>query len=156
MRRIIAMLAVMALMMVAAVASGAAAAPQNKDYGALWTSESLRDAYVGFATNKSTAIGHAHDRCLRAGNTNPEYKNDCARGVWVHNGWIAWASARDGSWGTGWGPTKQDAAYWAKKTCRKKAHGGNCKASLEAHKTRAFDPNKPTTGGKIPRGRSAM
>ena len=120
-------------------------------YGALWGSASLQDSYVGHASNKSTANGHAYNRCLRAGNTNPEYRNDCSPGVWVKNGYLAFAmdvNAR--AWGSGWGHESGTAVGAAKKTCRN--HGGkNCAAIIHVYRTRTYAPSKPTSGG-IPPG----
>jgi hypothetical protein len=134
-----------------AVATGASAAPRAKVYGALWGSESLQDAYVGFASNKSDANAFAYNRCLRAGNTNPEYQNDCTPGVWVRNGSMAFAMDSNGSWGSGWAHTKQRAVYHAKGICRE--HGGTgCATIIQKFTTPAYNPNKPTRGGIPPGG----
>jgi hypothetical protein len=140
--------AVAALLFVPA-GSDTASAAQQKYYGALWASGSLHHSYPGFATNLSNANGYAYNRCLRAGKNHPaKYKKDCRPGVWVQNGWMAWAQDRNGKWGTGWARKKSRAVYHAKRICRNRG-GGSCGARIEAFRTRAYNKNMATVGGRL-------
>jgi hypothetical protein len=161
MRRLYILLAsVMIATLLIAVASsaGASAAPrqQPETFAALWASTSLQNSYPGFATNLSDANAYAYNRCLRAGNANPEeYQDDCAPGVWVENGYMAFAmDVSANTWGTGWGHTRGRALREARNVCRQEG-GTTCDDITHVYRTRAYDPNQPTDGG-IPPGETAL
>ena len=159
MRRLYVLLAsvVIATTLIAVASSArASAAPKQQQeekewFAAVWASASLQDSYAGYGSNKSEANRHAHNRCLRAGRTNPDYQNDCQAGNWVKNGWLAFVMNRTKTWwATGWGHTKREAVRWAKAACRDAGVKG-C-AVAEVFRTRTYDPNRPTEGGILPGG----
>ena len=102
MRRLYVLLAsVVIAALLLAVASGASAAPMHRPpyYGALLVSPSLQDSYWASAGTKDRAVELALHRECRIVAT------DCTPGVWVRNGYAAFAMDPARAWGTGWGHT---------------------------------------------------
>ena len=112
--------------------------PDKEYFGVLWVSKSLEASFPGIASNRSSVERYAHNRCLREGRGNPEYKKDCKRGVWVHNGFMAFAMDKTRAWGTGWDHTRAAASSLAKRICRK--HGGTRAATSTRRLGRVTTP----------------
>jgi hypothetical protein len=124
-----------------AVASGASAAPshRNLNYGALMVSPSLQDSYWASQSRRSWSIQGATHKCR-------EVATDCAPGVWVKNGYAAFAMDTTGAWGTGWGHTSSIAVEYAKTGCRT-VGGVTCDAIVRTYRTTRYHPDSGTSGG---------
>jgi|SRR5215203_3298002 len=129
-----------------AVASGASAAPgPYKNDGALYFSPSLQSSYFVSATHVHWANQGAHYKCQQAA-------TDCKPGVWVTNGYAAFAVDPNGAMGTSWGHTSSLAVQGAKTSCQ--TFGGvTCDAIVRWYRTIKYSPESPTYGGipSVPR-----
>jgi hypothetical protein len=143
MRRLYVLLAsVVIATLLLAVASGASAAPihQPSYYGALLVSPSLQASYWASAGTKDRAVELALHRECRIVAT------DCTPGVWVRNGYAAFAMDPAHAWGTGWGHTEPQAVQAALTTCQ--TFGGvACNTILQTHRTGLYSPSGSTSGG---------
>jgi hypothetical protein len=149
MRRLYVLLASVAtatLLIVAATAAPAAPAqhqgvkrPPGLYYGALYVSSSTLTSYWGgSARTQSQALTQARNACARAA-------NDCRRGVWVHNGFVSFASSANGAWATAWGSTAPLAESTALTACG--SVGGTACSVTRTNRTLRYNPNIQTTGG---------
>ncbi len=102
--------------------------PANGRYLAVMYSRSLSDDFLGSSNDLGLAEGYAYNGCLRAANKDrAAYKNDCTRGWWVQNGYIAIAISgpftnnhglREAyAWGEGWASTLNRANSLALDYC---------------------------------------
>jgi hypothetical protein len=140
---------VIAVLLIAAATAASAAPAQHQGekvrplplyYGALYVSPSMLTSYWGgSATTQSKALTQARNTCVGMA------ANDCRRGVWVRNGFAAFARAANGAWGTGWGSTAALANEAAVATCR--SGGGGACSVTGTNRTLRYNPNSPTTGG---------
>jgi hypothetical protein len=97
----------------------------TKRYGAMVASPSLIGSWSGYGASKKRA---KHDALLKCQQNAPRFTgfaHDCKPAVWVYNGWVAVAYEKTKekpyknlAWGSGWGETKADAQYQARKSCR--------------------------------------
>ena len=104
----------------------------TKRYGALVASPSLIGSWSGYGDSKKRA---KHDALLKCRQNAPRFSgfaHDCTPAVWVYNGWVAVAYEKTKekpyknlAWGSGWGETKADAKYQARRSCRAPAQE-NC------------------------------
>jgi uncharacterized protein DUF4189 len=141
MRRLYVLLAsvVMATLLIA-VASGASAVPgPYKSKGALYFSPSLQSSYFVSASRLNWAIQGARYQCQQAA-------TDCAPGVWVVNGYAAFAVDTTGAMGTGWGHTSSIAKQYAKTSCQT-VGGVTCDAIVRSYRTTRYNPDNQTHGG---------
>jgi len=124
-----------------AVASGASAAPShaNYSYGALFVSPSLQKSFFASQSQGDWAIQGASAQCRSAA-------TDCKPGVWVQNGYAAFAMDKNGAWGTGWGRTESIAVQYAKTGCQSLG-GVTCDAIVQSYRTRKFYSSMGTRGG---------
>jgi Domain of unknown function (DUF4189) len=94
-------------------------------YGAMVASPSLIGSWSGYGTSKK---GAKHAALLKCRQNAPRFRgfaHDCRPAVWVYNGWVALAYEKTKekpykilAWGSGWGETKADAKYQARRSCR--------------------------------------
>jgi hypothetical protein len=145
MRRLYVLLAsvVIATLLAASAASGVGK-PGNPGpsprYGALIVSPSLQKTYWSSSViSENWAVKYANDKCRREA-------TDCTPGVWVKNGYAAFAMSRNGAWGTGWGHTESTAVHYAKTGCQT-VGGVSCDAILQTYMTAFYRPLGSTTGG---------
>jgi Domain of unknown function (DUF4189) len=150
MRRLYILLAsVVIATLLCAVASGASAAPgtgggPNKprlSYGALVVSPSPgpRTFWHSTTTSQDSAVRFATSKCRSAATY-------CRAGVWVKNGYAAFALDANGAWGTGWGASEARAVLEAKISCQ--FWGGvACDYRVEPYKTITYYSSLPTSGG---------
>jgi serine/threonine-protein kinase len=124
-----------------AVASGASAAPSTANYnhGALFVSPSLHNSYFASQSRGNWAVQAASAQCQRAA-------TDCKPGVWVLNGYAAFAMDTNGAWGTGWGHTASGAVQGAQTGCRT-VGGLTCNAIVRSYRTTRYNPDQATHGG---------
>src|SRR5829696_2722052 len=97
----------------------------TKRYGAMVASPSLIGSWSGYGDSKKRA---KHDALLKCRENAPRFTgfaHDCKPAVWVYNGWVALAYEKitekpykNLAWGLGWGETKADAEYQARRSCR--------------------------------------
>ena len=141
MRRLHVLLAsvVIATLLLAVASAASAGPPPPTVYGSLWISPSLQTSYWGTGSKLEYANRQAYARCLSAA-------TDCARGVWVQNGYAAYAVDASGVWGTGWGHTGSLAVQGAQTTCQ--TFGGmTCNAMVQTYRTTHYFPDGQTRGG---------
>jgi hypothetical protein len=110
-------------------------------YGAMWVSPSLGNSYFASASDLSTAIEEASFECEQAA-------TDCTPGVWVKNGYAAFAMDVTGAWGTGWGKYGSSANTAAVAACE--ANGGVACTVLETRKTFQYNSLGLAEGGILP------
>jgi hypothetical protein len=111
----------LALMM----SSAGAKSGVTKRYGAMVASPSLIGSWSGYSTNKKGAKHKALLKCRENAPRFAGFADDCEPAVWVYNGWVALAYEKikekpykNLAWGSGWGETKADAKYQARRSCR--------------------------------------
>ena len=107
------------------MSSAGAKSGVSKRYGAMVASPSLIGSWSGYGDSKK---GAKHDALLKCQQNGPHFSgfaDDCRPAVWVYNGWVALAYEKTKekpyknlAWGSGWGETKADAKYQARKSCR--------------------------------------
>ena len=107
------------------MSSAGAKSGGTKRYGAMVASPSLIGSWSGYGTSKKSA---KHDALLKCQENAPRFSgfaHDCRPAVWVYNGFMALAYEKtkekpykDLAWGSGWGETKADAKYQARRSCR--------------------------------------
>jgi hypothetical protein len=107
------------------MSSAGAKSGVTKRYGAMVASPSLIGSWSGYGTSKK---GAKHDALLKCRQNAPRFSgfaDDCRPAVWVYNGWVAVAYEKSTekpyknlAWGSGWGETKADAEYQARRSCR--------------------------------------
>ena len=132
--------------------TGAASAPDS-DYLAVMFSKSLGEDFGGYSPDLTLAKGYAYNQCLRYANSHRDvYRNDCDRGLWVRNGYIAIYTSGpfDGpapyAWGFGWARTLENAERNALDYCRQ--FGGNsCLQKRWWNNVSDVNHQPPTTGG---------
>ena len=97
----------------------------TKRYGAMVVSPSLIGSWSGYGTSKKGAKHNALLKCRQNGPRFNGFADDCTPAVWVHNGFMAVAYEKTKekpykklAWGSGWGETKADAKYQARRSCR--------------------------------------
>jgi Domain of unknown function (DUF4189) len=124
-----------------AVASEASAppAPRPKTKGALYFSPSLQSSYFVSTSRLNWALEGARYQCQQAA-------TDCKPGIWVVNGYAAFAVDTTGAMGTGWGHTGSEARQWAQTSCRNFG-GVTCNAIVRSYRTTHYYPNSATHGG---------
>jgi hypothetical protein len=96
-----------------------------KRYGAMVASPSLIASWSGYGSSKKRAKHDALFKCRQNGPRFTGFAHDCRPAVWVYNGWVAVAYEKTKekpyknlAWGSGWGETKADAKYQARRSCR--------------------------------------
>jgi hypothetical protein len=107
------------------MSSAGAKSGVSKRYGAMVASPSLIGSWSGYGDSKK---GAKHDALLKCQQNGPRFSgfaHDCEPAVWVYNGFVALAYEKTKekpyknlAWGSGWGETKADAKYQARKSCR--------------------------------------
>ena len=148
MRRLTVLLAsvVMALTLVAVATGASAAAPkrvspppkqQGHFYGAVDSSRAKGFVYWGHGTSKAAANKASYNACHKTGAT------DCQTWVWVHNGWIAYASNPIFE-NVGWGATKEAASKAALRRCQ---NGVLQHCKVDYLWQTDIDPSKQASGG---------
>jgi hypothetical protein len=107
------------------VSSAGAKSGETKRYGAMVASPSLIGSWSGYGTSKKTAKQEALLKCRENGPRFSGFADDCKPAVWVYNGFmaVAYEKTREKpyknlAWGSGWGETKADAEYQARRSCR--------------------------------------
>ena len=107
------------------MSSAGANSAVTKRYGAMVASPSLIASWSGYGTSKKTAKHNALLKCRQNGARFRGFADDCIPAVWVYNGWVALAYEKTRekphknlAWGSGWGQTKADAKYQARRSCR--------------------------------------
>lgn len=152
---LVSVMTVMIATLLIAAATGASASEDQDDqnhqdqlgprtegiYGAMWVSPSLGDSYFASARDLSTAIEEASFECEQAA-------TDCTPGVWVKNGYAAFAMDVTGAWGTGWGKYGSSANTAAVEACE--ANGGVACTVLETRKTFKYNSLGLAEGGILP------
>jgi|SRR3954454_21670597 hypothetical protein len=139
MRRLHILLAsvVIATLLLAVESTASAGPPPPKVYGSLWVSPSLQTSYWGTGSQLDYANRQAYARCLSAA-------TDCKPGVWVRNGYAAFAMDPARAWGTGWGHTELEAVQAARTTCQ--TFGGvACDTILQTYRTAFYSTSASTT-----------
>ena len=96
-----------------------------KRYGAMVASPSLIGSWSGYGTSKKGAKHAALSKCRQNAPRFRGFAHDCRPAVWVYNGFVAVAYEKTKekpyknlAWGSGWGETKADAKYQARRSCR--------------------------------------
>src|SRR5215211_2166142 len=107
------------------MSSAAAKSAVTKRYGAMVASPSLIASWSGYGASKKRAKHDALLKCRQNGPRFTGFAHDCRPAVWVYNGFMAVAYAKTKekpynnlAWGSGWGQTKADAEYQARRSCR--------------------------------------
>jgi Domain of unknown function (DUF4189) len=107
------------------MSSAAAKSGVTKRYGAMVASPSLMGSWAGYGASKKSAKRDALLKCRQNGPRFSGFAHDCRPAVWVYNGWVAVAYEKTRekphknlAWGSGWGATKADAKYQARRSCR--------------------------------------
>ncbi len=128
MRRLyILMAAVLVASTLAALTKSSAGAKSGgtKRYGAMVVSPSLIEGWSGYGTSKKTAKHNALLKCRQNAPRFSGFAHDCTPAVWVYNGFMAVAYEKSKekpykklAWGSGWGESKADAKYQARRSCR--------------------------------------
>jgi Domain of unknown function (DUF4189) len=105
--------------------AGAKKSGVTKRYGAMVASPSLIGSWSGYGTSKK---GAKHNALLKCRQNAPRFRgfaHDCRPAVWVYKGFMAVAYEKTKekpyknlAWGSGWGETKADAKYQARRSCR--------------------------------------
>ena len=97
----------------------------TKRYGAMVASPSLIGSWSGYGHTKKGAKRAALSKCRQNAPRFRGFANDCRPAVWVYNGFVAVAYEKakeepykNLAWGSGWGETKADAKYQARRSCR--------------------------------------
>ena len=118
------MAAVLVASTLVAITMSSAGAKSGR-YGAMVASPSLIGSWSGYGTSKKSA---KHDALLKCRQNGPRFRgfaDDCRPAVWVYNGFVAVAYEKitekpykNLAWGSGWGETKADAKYQARRSCR--------------------------------------
>jgi hypothetical protein len=88
-------------------------------------SPSLIGSWSGYGTSKKGAKHNALSKCRQNAPRFRGFAHDCKPAVWVYNGFVALAYEKTKekpyknlAWGSGWGETKADAKYQARRSCR--------------------------------------
>src|SRR5215211_1550869 len=107
------------------VSNAGAKSGVTKRYGTMVVSPSLIGSWSGYGTSKKGAKDEALLKCQENGPRFSGFANDCTPAVWVYNGFMAVAYEKTKekpyknlAWGSGWGETKADAKYQARRSCR--------------------------------------
>jgi hypothetical protein len=107
------------------MSSAGAKSGGTKRYGAMVASPSLIGSWSGYGTSKKTAKHNALLKCQENGPRFSGLADDCTSAVWVYNGFMAVAYEKTKekpyknlAWGSGWGESKADAKYQARRSCR--------------------------------------
>src|SRR5215204_2928864 len=107
------------------MSSAGAKSGGTKRYGAMVVSPSLIASWSGYGTSKKRAKHDALLKCRQNGPRFSGFAHDCRPAVWVYNGFMAVAYEKitekpykNLAWGSGWGETKADAKYQARRSCR--------------------------------------
>jgi hypothetical protein len=131
----------------------AAVSASDSDYLAVMFSKSLGEDFGAYSPDLTLAKGYAYNQCLRYANSHREvYKDDCNRGLWVRNGYIAIyvSGPFDGpapyAWGFGWARTLDDAEGNALGYCRQFG-GSSCSQKRWWNDVSDVNHQPPTTGG---------
>ena len=108
-----------------ALTMSSAGANKSGRYGAMVASPSLIGSWSGYGTSKK---GAKHEALLKCRQNAPRFRgfaHDCRSAVWVYNGFVAVAYEKTKekpyknlAWGSGWGETKAEAKYQARRSCR--------------------------------------
>jgi Domain of unknown function (DUF4189) len=112
-------------LLAATMSSVAADSGVTKRYGAMVASPSLIGSWSGYGTTKKGAEHEALSKCRQNAPRFGGFAHDCRPAVWVYNGFMAVAYEKTKekpyknlAWGSGWGQTKADAKYQARRSCR--------------------------------------
>ena len=107
------------------MSSAGANSAVTKRYGAMVASPSLIGSWSGYGTSKKSAKHNALLKCRQNAPRFSGFAHDCTPAVWVHNGFMALAYEKskekpykDLAWGSGWGQTRAQAKYQARRSCR--------------------------------------
>jgi hypothetical protein len=107
------------------MSSAGAKSGVTKRYGAMVASPSLIGSWSGYGDSKKTAKHNALLKCRQNGPRFSGFVDDCRPAVWVYKGFmaVAYEKTREKpykklAWGSGWGETKADAKYQARRSCR--------------------------------------
>jgi len=107
------------------MSSAGAKSGVTKRYGAMVASPSLIGSWSGYGDSKKRAKHDALLKCRQNGPRFSGFADDCRPAVWVYNGWVAVAYEKTKekpyknlAWGSGWGESKADAKYQARRSCR--------------------------------------
>src|SRR5215213_7442801 len=107
------------------MSSAGAKSGVTKRYGAMVASPSLIGSWSGYGASKKGAKHEALLKCRQNGPRFSGFAHDCKPAVWVYNGWVEAACEKlkekpytNVAWGSGWGETKADAEYQARRSCR--------------------------------------
>ena len=107
------------------MSSAGAKSGETKRYGAMVASPSLIGSWSGYGDSKKTAKHNALLKCRQNGARFSGFAHDCKPAVWVYNGFMAVAYEKTKekpykklAWGSGWGESKADAEYQARRSCR--------------------------------------
>src|SRR5215218_6768099 len=107
------------------VSSAGAKSGVTKRYGAMVASPSLIGSWSGYGASKKRAKHDALLKCRQNGPRFTGFSHDCRPAVWGYNGFmaVAYEKTREKpyknlAWGSGWGETKADAEYQARRSCR--------------------------------------
>jgi hypothetical protein len=125
----------------------------DSDYLAVMFSKSLGEDFGGYSPDLTLAKGYAYNQCLRYADSHRDvYRNDCNRGLWVRNGYIAIyiSGPFDGpapyAWGFGWARTLEQAEGNALEYCREFG-GDSCSQKRWWNNVSDLSRQPPTTGG---------
>jgi hypothetical protein len=97
------------------VSSAGAKSGVTKRYGAMVASPSLIGSWSGYGDSKKRAKHEALLKCRQNGPRFSGFADDCRPAVWVYKGFMAVAYEKTRE---GWGETKADAKYQARRSCR--------------------------------------
>src|SRR5215211_6979579 len=129
------MAAVLVASTLAALTESSAGAKSGgtKRYGAMVVSPSLIGSWSGYGASMNGAMHEALLKCRQNGPRFSGFAHDCKRAVWVYNGFmvVAYEKTKEKpyknlAWGSGWGETKADAKYQARRSCRRAAQEEKC------------------------------
>ena len=136
MRRLYILMAAMvvaSILVALTMSSAGAKSGVTKRYGAMVASPSLIGSWSGYGTSKKTAKHNALLKCRQNGPRFRGFDHDCRPAVWVYNGFMALAYEKSKekpyrklAWGSGWGETKAEAKYQARRSCRGAAQEEKC------------------------------
>jgi hypothetical protein len=116
---------VASILLALTMSSAGAKSGVTKRYGAMVASPSLIGSWSGYGDSKKRAKHNALLKCRQNGPRFSGFAHDCTPAVWVYNGWVALAYEKTKekpykklAWGSGWGQTKAEAKYQARRSCR--------------------------------------
>jgi hypothetical protein len=112
-----------------------------KYYGALVVSPSVGPrSYWASNSSLDLAIRNATNECRRVATY-------CRAGVWVKNGYAAFAMDANGAWGTGWGSSEARAVLEAKIACQFWGGDVACDDGVQTYRTTSYSSSVTTSGG---------